>query len=280
MKINIYIFFLSAFAINFAYGQSSYTVKNIEKLDIEGFNLKLSPNGDKLLYTTRNFKGLWLYTIKGRNRVEVSSKNGVGFEPLITNEYIYYKSKDSQSTLQRLEIASKNKISINQSSKDQTPKAFYACEGVSKILEAKASKDLYSIVLVYRDGKKIEIAPLGKKNYLNISISPDGSKLLFRVSGLGSYITQLDGAVINKFETAEFPVWLNENEILFAEVQDDGHQYKASDLFITSINGGDKFNLTSSIDAIAMYPNVSANESSIVFNTPEGEVYLISLEKK
>ncbi|VAW28123.1 hypothetical protein MNBD_BACTEROID06-1860 [hydrothermal vent metagenome] len=277
MRIELYMVFLIAFATSFVYGQNDYSVERIEQLDIKGFNLKLNPEGDKLVYTTSNYKGLWLYNIGEGNTVEISSKNGAGYEPLITDDYIFYKSKESQSMLQRIEVLSKNKTSINLSSKEQSPKAFYACEGTSKILEAKTSSDLYSIVLIYRDGRQIEIAPLGKRNYLNVSLSPNETKLLFRVSGLGSYVTQLDGTVIKEFKTAEFPVWLNENEILFAEVNDDGHQYVASDLYISSISSNEKLNLTSSIDAIAIYPNVSANKRKIVFNTPEGHVYLISL---
>ncbi len=280
MRIELYMVFLIAFTTSFVYGQNKYSVERIEQLDIKGFNLKLNPEGDKLLYTTSNYKGLWLYTIGEENVIEISSENGAGYQPLITDNYIFYKSKESQSMLQRIEVLSKNKTSINLSSKEQSPKAFHACEGASKILEAKASSDLYSIVLIYRDGHQIEIAPLGKRNYLNVSLSPDETKLLFRVSGLGSYVTQLDGTMVKEFETAEFPVWLNENEILFAEVNDDGHQYLSSDLYISSIKGNGKFNLTSSIDAIAIYPNVSANERKVVFNTPKGVVYLISLAKK
>ena len=280
MRIKLYIAFLATVAITVANGQNKYSVETIEQLDIKGFNLKLNPDGNKFLYTTSNYNGLWLYNIGDENAVEISSKNGAGYEPLITDEYIFYKSKESQNTLQRMGILSKNRISINLSAKDQTPKAFYACEGASKVLEAKASADLYSIVLVYKDGSKNEIAPLGKKNYLNISLSPDESKILFRVSGLGSYVTHLDGTVVREFKTAEFPVWLNENEILFAEVKDDGHQYVSSDLFVSSINGNEKFNLTSSVDAIAIYPNVNAKENKVVFNTPEGDTYLISLVKE
>lgn len=277
MRIELYMVFLIAFTTSFVYGQNNYSVEKIEQLDIKGFNVQLNPEGDKLLYTSNNFKGLWLYSLAEEKVVELSSENGAGYQPLITDNYIFFKSKESQNTLNRIEVLSKNKTSINLSLKEQSPKAFYACEGASKILEAKASSDLYSIVLIYRDGRQVEIAPLGKRNYLNVSLSPDETKLLFRVSGLGSYVTQLDGTMVKEFETAEFPVWLNENEILFAEVNDDGHQYLSSDLYISPIKGNGKFNLTSSINAIAIYPNVSANERKVVFNTPKGVVYLISL---
>ncbi len=280
MRIKLYIVFLAAFAINFAYGQNNYSVEKIEKLDIKGFNLKLNPKGDKLVYTTSNYKGLWLYTIGEKNAVEISSENGVGYEPLITDDYIFYKSKESQSKLQRIEILSKNKISINLSSKEQTPEAFYACQGASKILEAKASSDLYKIILVYRDGRQIEIAPLGKRNYLNVSLSPDETKLLFRVSGLGSFITKLDGTILEEYKNAEFPKWVTNNEILFAEVSDDGHQYLASNLYIYTIKEKKKINLTSSTEAIAIYPNVNGMGNKVVFNTPKGQVYIISLAKK
>ncbi|MCF6352181.1 MAG: hypothetical protein L3J06_04130 [Cyclobacteriaceae bacterium] len=280
MRVELYVVFLIAFTTSFVYGQNDYSVERIEQLDIKGFNVQLNPEGDKLLYTSNNYKGLWLYSLEEEKVVELSSKNGAGYQPLITDKYIFFKSKDSQNTLNRIEVLSKNKISINLSSKEQTPKEYYACEGAALLLEAKTSSDLYKIVLVYREGRQIEIAPLGKRNYLNVSLSPDQKKLLFRVSGMGSFVTQLDGTIIKEYKSAEFPKWVNNNEILFAEVSDDGHQYLSSDLFISSIKGEDKFNLTSSINAIAIYPNVNGMGNKVVFNTPKGQVYLISLVKK
>ncbi len=277
MKVKLYAVFLIAFTTSFVYGQNDYSVERIEQLDIKGFNVQLNPEGDKLLYTSNNFKGLWLYSLGEEKVVELSSKNGAGYQPLITDEYIFFKSKESQNTLNRIAVLSKNKTSINLPSKEQTPKEYYACEGTSLLLEAKTSSDLYKIILVYRDGRQIEIAPLGKRNYLNVSLSPDQTKLLFRVSGMGSFVTQLDGTIIKEYKNAEFPIWFTKNKILFAEVSDDGHQYVASELYIADINKKKKINLTSSTDDIALYPNVNGMGNKVVFNTPNGQVYLISL---
>ncbi len=280
MKIKLYVVFLIAFTTSFVYGQNDYSVERIEQLDIKGFNVQLNPEGDKLLYTSNNYKGLWLYSLEEEKAVELSSKKGAGYQPLITDEYIFFKSKESQNTLNRIAVLSKNKISINLSSQEQTPKEYYACEGTALLLEAKTSSDLYKIVLVYRDGRQIEIAPLGKRNYLNVSLSPDQTKLLFRVSGMGSFVTQLDGTIIKEYKSAEFPKWVNNNQVLFAEVTDDGHQYVASELYIADINKKKKINLTSSVEAIPLYPNINSLENKVVFNTPKGQVYLISLVKK
>jgi hypothetical protein len=280
MKIKLKLITLIFFVINGAYGQHSISIEKIEKLEISGFNVQLNPAGNKLLYTARNYKGLRLYNILERKDVEISSENGAGYEPVITDNYVFFKDVKTEHTLKRVDLESANRVSINLSSKDQTPTSFVSCQEKTKeIVDVKTSADLYKIIIDHRDGSQTELAPFGKRNYLNVSLSPDQSKLLFRVSGIGSFVTKLDGSVVKELKGAEFPKWVNNNEVLYSEAIDDGHEYIASELFIENVEDGFKTNLTASSNAVPLYPNIDKTGNKVAFNTPEGDIYVITISR-
>ena len=75
----------------------------------------------------------------------------------------------------------------------------------------------------------------------------------------------------------EFPVWVDDETVIYAEIQDDGHHYIKSDLYIQNILETNKVHLTQNTEAIALYPTICEEQLKVAFNSPEGEVYLIKL---
>ena len=59
--------------------------------------------------------------------------------------------------------------------------------------------------------------------------------------------------------------------------RDDGYTFTASNLFISSIDGKNRFQLTSA-DRIDLYPEWSPDGNEIVFATNEGQIYLLNLQ--
>jgi hypothetical protein len=259
----------------FAFGQSGFQVGQIQKLNITGYNVKLSPQGDKLLYSQANFGGLRLYNIEKQKDIEITDKRGSGYQARISNDRIYYKPKDADKFITvSFDDQLDNIVVINQNEQEQTD--FQEAENGQNVI-ANPSEDLYSIIVKVGQDQPFQVAPLGKNNYLNVSVSPDGSKLLFRVSGIATFVSTLDGQIIKKFDDAEFPSWFSNEEVLYAKVEDDGHNYTSSDLFIAALKSDKKVNLTANTKAIGLYP--SAGADVVAFNTPEGEIYLIKLTK-
>lgn len=142
----------------------------------------------------------------------------------------------------------------------------------------RSSSDLTQIIINEQNKVPKIIQPLGINDYLNIQLSPDKTKLLFRVSGMDSYVTDLDGNIISKYDKAEFPVWVSNEMILFAEIEDDGYNYISSNLFLSNLKQDERVKITGISDLIPLYPDYSAKSKTIVFNTPEGDVYWMSFE--
>ena len=141
-------------------------------------------------------------------------------------------------------------------------------------LQIGTSEDLNFILIQEYGRKNRAIEPLGKNDYLNVSLSPDESKILFRVSGMASYVCDLDGNVISEFQDAEFPIWISNKQVLFARVEDDGYQYKRSDLFISDLSNDNEINITEDLDLIPLYPAYHFTSKTLGFSTPEGSIYL------
>ncbi|MBV6647301.1 MAG: hypothetical protein KI790_17720 [Cyclobacteriaceae bacterium] len=253
--------------------QKASKALSIEKLHLKGFSAQFSPEGDRLLYAGKHFNALFLYDLDQKEVTKVADGIGVGFEPIITSDaIIYQKCKDE---LERIELASEERQIVPVSQNNLNPKDYLARDQkLGEVYFARSSSDLRSIVLLSYAGAK-EITPLGDVDYINISLSPDRKKVLFRVSGMGSYIADLNGKVLGELGDVEFPKWVNDDEVLYTETEDDGYQYIRSNVYIESLAGGSKIALTVDSDAIALYPSVSQDESKVVFNTPEGELYLI-----
>ncbi len=273
LSVSLTLLFLSISAN--AFGQIVYEGAQIKKLNLTGFNVKLSPKGDKLLYSDANFRGLKLYDIEKQKVMKISDEPGAGYNAILTNDLIYFKPKDANKFI--AVSSDNNKVVVLDISQNEQKQLELQRAGNALNVTAKPSSDLTGIIVKIGQAAPKLITPIGQNDYLNVSVSPDGSKLLFRVSGIASYATTLDGEVIKKFEDAEFPTWLNNEEILYAIVKDDGHNYLASDLFVEALKSDKKINLTTNSKVIALYPTAAAGK--VAFNTPQGAIYLIEPEK-
>ncbi len=60
---------------------------------------------------------------------------------------------------------------------------------------------------------------------------------------------------------------------------DDGHNYTKSDIIKVSKDGKIRENLTQNTDIIALYPAVDSKSHELLFNTPKGRVYKMTLKK-
>jgi Tol biopolymer transport system component len=54
----------------------------------------------------------------------------------------------------------------------------------------------------------------------------------------------------------------------------------SSDIIVVSVDGKTSQNLTATDNKIEMYPEVSADGGSIVYHTPNGEIFLMKLKNK
>ena len=128
--------------------------------------------------------------------------------------------------------------------------------------------------MIIRNGRTKLFSPNGKDNsYLWPSVSPDGTKVLYYVCGLGAYVCNIDGSNVKKIGMMRAPQWYNNDIVVGMNDQDDGEVIYASTIVAANLKGETQ-TLTDG-KQIAMYPKVSPATGKIVFSTPEGEVYII-----
>jgi hypothetical protein len=276
MKNKIFLFVILVQSASVVLAQSLPSIEGVEKLDIEGFNARFSPSGHKLLFTDNHFRGLSLYDIASRSvDSDLALRGANGYGAQITDEEVIFQQA-SQEGFYSLNLKSKEVKQVDVGNLHK-PATMMGLSKTSRRLEAQESADLRSIVIVSSSKNQKQIAPLGTQDYLNVSLSPDQSKVLFRVSGRGAFISDLDGKVLADLGNVEFPCWLDDDTVVYTETEDDGYVYTASDLYISKWSVGKSAKLELPKTLIPLYPDVNKDQRKLVFNTPEGMIYLLTM---
>lgn len=239
------------------------TVTGIEKLEVSGYHADFVPDTDEIVFTSKNFKGLKSFSLETGNEQTISDEFGVGYNRSLSPGKVEYSLKGQVE-----------KMSYVLSSKSAS-----AARQVTSKVSVQATRDLRAITVTDVNGERT-LQPLGEADYLNIALSPDQSKLIFRVSGLGSYVTDLNGKVLQELGNVEFPKWIDDETVLYTHTKDDGHNYLSSQIVLKALNDSAKeLILTDDQKYVALYPAVNVEGSKVLFHTPVGEVYLIQLDR-
>lgn len=269
------------------------------------FYPSFSNDGTKIIFTSESYKGLWLHDLKTQNTTQINDLTGSGYKPVFigNDESIIFRtdnfSNDGRtSSLRKVELNSKNETILIDFTRElsaplyaksngvvylskSTP-AFYSYEQNQPALNVESTDRVVFIdnsdLVLFTNGTRTVLNPLGEGNYIWASVSPDNSKILFRLAGKGSYITDLNGNIISELGDANAPQWSYDGKwIAYMVDKDDGERVLSSDIFAVSVDGTVKTNLTNSPGMKAMYPSWSPNNDKIVFNTDDGRIHIINL---
>jgi hypothetical protein len=133
---------------------------------------------------------------------------------------------------------------------------------------------------VYSNGVKSNLNPLGKGKYIWVSISPDHHKIIYNKTGKGTFICDITGKTITNLGRLHAAKWSNDGKwIIGMDDYDDGYKYTKSDVLMVSFDGKTKINLTENSDVIALNPDISKDNSKVIYHNEEGRVYLMKLKK-
>lgn len=135
-------------------------------------------------------------------------------------------------------------------------------------------------LLVTVNGVTKNISPQGTEgnSYLWPSVSPDGTKVLYYLSGRGAFVCNLDGSNPVALGVMRAPQWYNNNVVVGMLDKDNGEVVTASQLVAAKADGSVRQNLTQ-VSSMAMYPSVAGNGSKIAFSTPNGEMFILNINK-
>ena len=260
----------------------------------------ISPAGDYLLLSTVANKGLQKFDLATSQVQTLTDAAGAGLDAKISqdgNTIVYRETSYTSNHLRKVAVKQLNLATGEQKqlvdpSRDVQGVAVSATSAMvvnkgklstKAIGTAKADKStpMLSIknrqLMLTRNGKTSVFSPNGKQySYIWESVSPDGSKALYYVCGVGAFVCDLDGNHVKALGQLRAPVWYDNNTVVGMHDIDDGHSIVSSEIVAATLDG-DRQVLTDE-SVIAMYPQASAASGKIAFSTPAGEAYIINVK--
>jgi Tol biopolymer transport system component len=292
------------------YSQSVKVLENkllTDKETEQFFHPHFSGDDSKVIITKSNYKGLYSLNLATETLETITEEQGAGYKPLITpdRKTIVYrpfviKSGKKYNLLKSIDIDNKalniiesEQRNISVPNQLNAKKMFYLNNKKVKEFSLptkemaktqKQNKAVYvennSLYLI-ENNETVELNPLGKGVYVWASLSPDGEKMIFTFGNKGTYVCDLAGKILLNIEDAHYPKFSpNGKYISYMIDKDNGYNYISSDLFVYSIDEQKSYPITKTDDKIEMFADWSHNGNEIVYNTLDGEIYLMKLDIK
>ncbi len=298
------LFFLLLLGISITI--QAQTVSVIKRYDVvpetKAYYPVLNRIGDKLLFSSDGYNGLWMYDFKKNTVTEISDQPGSGYEPTFDNEnstIFYRKTSYIQNrkfdAVESYNLANKKRTLMLSAKRDVKQAKNYhngfLVTAERKLMKSTFGKTTKSIpvyvnnqdlkIYLYRNDKFTILNPLNEPDskYLWVSVSPDEKMILFTAAGKGTYICDLAGKIISSLGYLNAPVWYNNNYVVGMQDNDDGHVVTSSKVVMISVNGKTKTVISESTE-IAMYPTASGEASKIAYNTLEGKLRIAEISIK
>lgn len=237
----------------------------------------LSPKGDYILLTNDVNKGLMQYDLSTGNIATITDAEGAGWGVKI--------SPDGQDVVYR-----ERYMTADQTLRNNIMK--YSIKGQKRAAIAKGQRDLSKLVsakqantvaingdlhMVLTQGSKTTIlTPNGADQAYNwASLSPDGTKILYYVSGKGCYTCNLSGNNPHFIALdCRAPQWYDNQTIIGMHDEDDGKFLTASAIVAYDLQGQKQILVNK--EHLAIYPY--AANGKVAFSTANGEIYLMHVK--
>ena len=247
------------------------TTPRNEELKVAGF----SPKGDYVLLTNDVNKGLLHYNLATDNVTTITEADGAGWAVKISTDGTNIVYRERYMTAEKL--MKHNILEYNLTAKK---KAMVAKEqrNLNKLVVANNSVSINENLhmVLTKDGKSTILTPNGENEAYNwASLSPDGQKILYYVSGKGCYTCDLNGRDIHYIALdCRAPQWYDNNIIIGMHDEDNGKWITASAIVAYSLQGEKQILVNK--ETIAIYPYTA--DGKIAFSTAAGKVYVMNVK--
>lgn len=242
----------------------------------EGKVVGISPKGDYLLLTNMDNVGLVRYDLNTQAATVITEAEGAGWGVKISQDgnKITYRQRHDNNPMIRYDIMQYSVAEGKAIVRAQ------AQRGTAQLVAADASstvavnEDLHMVL--NHNGKNIVLTPNGTEDAYNWpSISPDGSKILYYVSGRGCFVCDINGKNVRKIANhCRAAQWYDNNTVVGMADEDDGKVLTASAIVVYTLDG--KNQILVGKDMMAIYP--AAAEGKIAFSTAAGEMYVLNVK--
>ena len=236
-----------------------------------------SPVGDYILLTDSYDKGLIRYDLATQTRKVISEGVGAGWAVKI--------SRDGKDIVYREKTIDANKITRSSIYKhslvsNQRTMQAKAQVGMTEMVDKSAKVDItintdLHMVLV-RNGKNIVLTPNGaNERYIDAKVSPDNKHIIYRVSGKGCYICDIDGNNVRFVASrCHAPQWYDNNTLVAMDYDDNGEQVTASGIVAYTLDGKSQVLVEKS--QMAIFPHVA--KGKIAYTNTKGELFLMTVK--
>ena len=281
------------------------SVKSVEKVpipvDADNTVAAISPGGDYILLTTSTHRGLKKFDLATGETTTLTEAEGAGYGATVTADGKTIVYRETSFTPQHLKMTALKSISTVTGAKRELAPAQrmlqgYRLDGNAAAVISKGKMRVRSLngakivatpptlsltqnhqMQLTRNGKTTLLAPNGKNvRYIWPSLSPDGTKVLYYVSGVGCFVCDLNGNNVKPMGQLRAAKWYDNTTIVGMNDQDNGEYVTSSSIIAKTLSGAEQ-KLTID-EIIAQYPQVSPSSRKIAFETPAGEAYIINLQ--
>ena len=281
------------------------SVKSVEKVpipvDADNAVAAISPGGDYILLTTSTHRGLKKFDLATGETTTLTEAEGAGYGATVTADGKTIVYRETSFTPQHLKMTALKSISTVTGAKRELAPAQrmlqgYRLDGNAAAVISKGKMRVRSLngakivatpptlsltqnhqMQLTRNGKTTLLAPNGKNvRYIWPSLSPDGTKVLYYVSGVGCFVCDLNGNNVKPMGQLRAAKWYDNTTTVGMNDQDNGEYVTSSSIIAKTLSGAEQ-KLTSD-EIIAQYPQVSPSSRKIAFETPAGEAYIINLQ--
>lgn len=259
------------------------------------------PGSSLLLVTGDGYKGLsMLNTRRGRITV-ISTDPGAGYEPAVTadgqrvifrTDNISYNRK--YSSVFSYDIRTQDRKLMMDAERGVLPPAvsgnavLLKSDGETRIENPAAESlkstgdELFVVIeemtpVLYRGGERMPLKPSGEGYYIWVSLSPDGSMILYNFQGRDTYICDTGGKVLHELGRVNAPRWLDNRIVIGMDDRDDGHMITSSELVYYSLTDRKRSELTNTENRSEMFPYAFGGGKKIAFSTDKGEIFVMKI---
>lgn len=279
-------------------------------LDDVSKNPVFSPDGNYLAYTKAGYNGIFIYDINNKSFLQLTDEPSAGFA--------FKWSSDSKHLLTRTaryeNIRRYNSVKVfnvvtgssDQLSGESTYMPYLPewLPGNDKVLlPGQESVDYFETGIELYNSENVEpivvyslydrfvirnisnssetiLQPLNNQQYLNVTLSPDRSKIVFEVYGGNLYVINVDGSQLIDLGIGYNPKWtFDSKQIVYMIAEDDGHNFTSSDIYLINADGTNKRNITNTKDVIELNPSISPDGKTLAYESyTDGAIYLMNLD--
>jgi len=258
------------------------------------YNPVLSADGQMLLYSSENYRGLKIYSFEDGVSQRISDEDMAGFSPTFSadGKNVYYLSQTRENmltyrTMKQYSFANHTTKALTGKERGMLPPVSLAggvavvsdspLKTFGKVGKTYAYADKSELVVVV-NGKERRFSPVKTEHYyMWASLSPDATKVLFYAGGKGAYISDLEGNVIASLGKYVAPCWFGNDYVVAEYSTSDGYQYESSNIVLLKADGSFKKALTAP-ESMSMNPTASGSAGRIVYNTVDGRMFVMELD--